>query len=191
MKIDSTIIEIELQDQLTKLCEFPVGQKWELKYRASRDGFKSTDFHSHCDGIANTLTVIKAKSGNIFGGFTEQEWHSRGEFVADPNAFVFSLVNKEENPFKVMCSDEYAICGNSKYGPCFGGQLKTGRGRNRETLEDIAVHSDSNTNKKSYCGLGYTYKHPDYLKDTDRAYSILAGSLYFETVEIEVFTKEV
>ena len=185
MKIDSTIIEIELQDQLTKLCEFPVGQKWELKYRASRDGFKSTDFHSHCDGIANTLTVIKAKSGNIFGGFTEQEWHSRGEFVTDPNAFIFSLVNKKEKPFKVMCSDELAICGNSKYGPCFGGQVKA----SRVALEDISIHTDSNINKKSYCGFGYSYQHPDYLKNTDEANNILAGSLKFETLEIEVYAK--
>ena len=88
---------------MLKLCEFPQDQKLELKCRASRDEFKASDFHSHCDRIANTLTVIKAKSGNIFGGFTEQEWNSRGEFVADPKAFIFSLVYKEEKPFKVLC----------------------------------------------------------------------------------------
>jgi hypothetical protein len=37
--------------------------------------FVVSDFHSTCDGIANTLTIIKAKSGNIFGGFTEKVWH--------------------------------------------------------------------------------------------------------------------
>ena len=73
-----------LQNQLFELCEFSKDQKWDLKYRASRDGFKSTDFHSHCDGIANTLTVIKAKSGNIFGGFTEQEWRSNSEWITNP-----------------------------------------------------------------------------------------------------------
>ena len=104
-------MDIGLKRQLVNLCDFLVGQKWELKYRASRDGFKASDFHSHCDGISKTLTVIKAKSGNIFWGFTEQEWHSGCEFVADPKAFLFSLVNKEEKPFKVMCSNEgdYAI----------------------------------------------------------------------------------
>ena len=106
LKFDSTILDIGLQKQIVNLCDFPVGQKWELKYRASRDGFKSKDFHSHCHGIAKTLTVIKACSGNIFGGFTKKRWHSRGGFVTDPEAFIFSLVNKEENPFKVMCSNE-------------------------------------------------------------------------------------
>ena len=89
-------MNIELQKQLVNICEFCVGQKWELKYRASRDGFKSDDFHSKCDGIAKTLTVIKAKSGNIFGGYTEKEWYPYGVFVTDPKAFIFSLVSKKK-----------------------------------------------------------------------------------------------
>ena len=172
-----------LQSQLLKLCEFPQDQKWDLKYRASRDGFKSTDFHSHCDGIANTLTVIKAKSGNIFGGFTEQEWNSDGVWITDPNAFIFSLVNKEDKPFKAFCSNEgqLAICCNSKYGPCFGGD--------GDYLKDICIESDSNINKESYCDFGFSYQHPDYEKDSDEAQNILAGSQYFETLEIEVYAK--
>jgi hypothetical protein len=175
---ESTIIGACLQNQLLKLCEFPVGQKWELKYRASRDGFKASDFHSHCDGIANTLTVIKTKNGNIFGGFTEQKWHSRGAFVTDPNAFLFSLVNKEEKPFKVLCSNEgkQAICCCSEYGFCFG-------------YGDICIESDLNKIKENVCDFGNSYQHPDYLKDTVEAKNILAGSRYFVTVEIEVFSK--
>jgi hypothetical protein len=172
-----------LQNQLLEICEFSKDQKWDLKYRASRDGFKSTDFHSHCDGIPNTLTVIKAKSGNIFGGFTEQEWHSRGGGETDPNAFIFSLVNKEEQLFKAMCSNgnQYAIRYRSDLGPCFGAD--------GEYIRDICINTDSNINKKSYCDFGYSYQHPDYLKDTDIANNILAGSNFFETLEIEVYAK--
>jgi len=90
-----------LQNKLLELCEFPQDQKWELKYRASRDGFKASDFHSKCGGIPNTLIVIKAKSGNIFGGFTEEGFDVS---VVDLITFIFSLVNKENNPFKVICS---------------------------------------------------------------------------------------
>jgi hypothetical protein len=167
-----------LQNQLLKLCELPQDQKLELKYRASRDGFKASDFHIKCDGIGNTLIVIKAKSGNIFGGYTEQKWHSRGGFVTDPNAFIFSLVNKEEKPFKVMCSDEgkTALYCSSKSGPCFG-------------RLDFDIKSDSNINKESYCNFGDSYRHPDYLRETDKAKNILAGSFYFKTFEIEVFSK--
>jgi hypothetical protein len=168
-------MNFDLQKKLVNLCEFTVGLKWDLKYRASRDGFKSTDFYTRCDGIGNTLTVIQAKSGNIFGGFTELKWHSRGGFVTDPKAFIFSLVNKEENPFKVICSNEgrNGIYWGSKYGPSFG--------------EDITIETDSNIMKNSYSDFGYSYQHPDYEKDTEKAGNILAGSYEFEIVEIEVF----
>ena len=163
-----------LQNQLVKLCEFPQGQKWDLKYRASRDGFKASDFHKKCDGIGNTLTVIQAKSGNIFGGFAEKEWHSSSGFVEDPKAFIISLINKEENQFKAMCSDLALIC-NPDYGPSFG--------------KDMMILSDSNLKRGSFAELGNWYQHPDYLEGTDIANNILAGSHFFETVEIEVFAK--
>ena len=47
-----------------------------LLYRASRDGWAASNFHSCCDNKAPTVTVIK--SGNyIFGGYTEQPWDGR------------------------------------------------------------------------------------------------------------------
>ena len=167
---------------MLKLCEFSKDQKWNLKYRATRDGLKASDFHSHCDEISNTLTIIKAESGNIFGGFTEQEWHSKGGFATDPNAFLFSLVNKEEKPFKVPCSNggQKAMVCDSRCGPCFGGD--------GDILEDICIITDANI-KTSYCAFGYSYKHPDYLRDTNEADNILAGSNFFETLEIEVYAK--
>jgi len=168
-----------------KLCEFSKDQKLELKYRASRDGFSSRDFHLRCDGIPNTLTVIKANSGNIFGGYTEQKWHSDDDFVADPKAFIFSLINKDDKPLKAFCLNEsqLAIYCGPDYGPCFGGE--------GTYLKDICIDSDSHINKYSYCDFGYSYQHPDYLKDTDKAQKFLAGSYEFETVEIEVFVKTV
>ena len=40
--MDSIIMVADQQVKLYNLCEFPKDQKWELKYRASRDGFKAT-----------------------------------------------------------------------------------------------------------------------------------------------------
>ena len=84
--------------QLADVCEFPSGHNWELRYRASRDGFEVKDFHANCDGVKNTLSVIKSSHGNIFG-FTEKPWTSKGCVVSDPKAYIFSLVNKENKPF--------------------------------------------------------------------------------------------
>ena len=174
-----------LQKQLTELCEFPKDQKWQRIYKASIDGFKASDFHTKCDGKSNTLTVIKSESGNIFGGFTVKEWHSRGENVTDPSAFIFSLVNKDENPFKVICSNsgQYAICCSADLGPVFGGDDKY--------LQDVVIKSDSNTLKKSYSNIGFAYQHPDYQRETVKAKSILAGSCGFHIEEIEIYAQTV
>lgn len=43
-------------------------------YRGSRDGFESSKFHDKCDDKPNTLILFNIKSGNSFGGYTEQSW---------------------------------------------------------------------------------------------------------------------
>jgi len=47
------------------------------------------------------FTIIKSINGNIFGGLVEKAWDSTDKYV-DPKAFIFSLVNKENKPFKFM-----------------------------------------------------------------------------------------
>ena len=49
-----------------------------LLYRASRDGWASSNFHFYCDNQGPTVAVIKS-GNNIFGGYTEQSWDS-GKF---------------------------------------------------------------------------------------------------------------
>ena len=81
--------------------------------------------------------MIKSENGNEFGGYTEKEWHSKGYgYVTDPSAFIFSLVKKDEKPFKDNCSTggRYAIYYSENYGPVFG-----------DIFKDIVIRSDSNT----------------------------------------------
>ena len=174
--MDSIIMNADQQVQLVNLCEFPQDQKWELKYRASRDGFKGTDFHAKCDGVPNTLTVIKSTNGNIFGGFTEKPWTSDICVVSDPKAYIFSLVNQENKPFKSVCSNRGAIRCFPGYGPMFGDD---------DSKRDIWIKSDSNSNEDSSSNFGLMFEHPDYVKGTKRANTILAGSNKFRTLEIE------
>ena len=54
------------------LPEVLVGE-WRLLFRASRDGFAASAFHSKCDNKGPTVTVVKS-GANIFGGFTEKPW---------------------------------------------------------------------------------------------------------------------
>ena len=135
---DSTILNKQNKKSILLLCNFPSAKQWKLQYRATRDGFGAEDFHSECDGISNTLTVIKSTNGKIFGGFTEKAWDSTStsKWYADPEAFIYSLVNKENKPFKAMSTnDGYAICCFLSCGPSFGGGY------------DIRIASDSNSNQ--------------------------------------------
>ena len=48
----------------------------KLLYRASRNGWAASNFHSCCDNKGPTVTVMR--SGNyIFGGYTEHEWKGK------------------------------------------------------------------------------------------------------------------
>ena len=58
------------------LSEVLVGE-WRLLFRASRDGFAASAFHSKCDNKGPTITVVKSDA-NIFGGFTEKPWTNAG-----------------------------------------------------------------------------------------------------------------
>ena len=53
---------------------------------------------------------------------------------------------------------------------------------------DLYISNDSNLNNDSSSRLGYSYKHPHLEDFSDEAKSFLAGSYYFQTSEIEVFT---
>lgn len=64
--MDSKILE---KDESTLIGEW-VGKpfKAQLLYRATRDGFASSAFHSKCDNQGQTICIIKSSNGNRFGG---------------------------------------------------------------------------------------------------------------------------
>jgi hypothetical protein len=168
--------------ELLKLCEFSPNDSWSLLYRGTRDGFEPHDFHSKCDGHSNTLTILKAKGSEfVFGGFTSVSLDSAIIWKSDPNAFLFSLTNKDDKPLKIKCDpNEHhrAIYCHSEYGPTFG------------YGHDVFIGNNANTTGSSYSNLGKSYKHPQYAIGTNKADTFLAGSHKFQLDEIEVYQKE-
>lgn len=146
-----------------------------LLYQGVRDGYNPKDFHSKVDGISNTLTVVKTKSGNVFGGFTTQDWGERSlnYFKSDSNAFLFSLVNSYKSSIKLnIIKPESAVTTSPSSGPTFGDG-------------DFRTHWDSRRNQlfgTSY--LGNSYKPPSY----GSSITFLAGEDYFQIVDIEVYS---
>ena len=98
----SLILPNEGQNEdLKYLCDFPIDQKCNLIYRASRDGFEAFNFNAKCDNKPNTLVIIKSTNGNVFGGYTEQSCSSEVYYKDDRNSFIFSLINKLNKPIKI------------------------------------------------------------------------------------------
>ena len=118
------------------------------------------------------MATYVATNGNI--RFTEKPWTSDICVVSDPKAYIFSLVNQENKPF--VCSNRGAIRCFPGYGPMFGDD---------DSKRDIWIKSDSNSNEDSSSNFGLMFEHPDYVKGTKRANTILAGSNKFRTLEIE------
>ena len=171
---------------MTPLCNFKIARYLKLIYRASRDGFKSSDFHAKCDTSLETITVIKSDNGCIFGGYTQKSWQpsERVPFTkADSNAFIFSLINNTKATVKIQCNprSEAIIC-RKNMGPCFG-------------LEDISICCESNLNNKSFSNVltGYSCVRAvksNNLESVVLTPDFLTGSKYFKTLEIETFEVE-
>jgi len=146
-----------------------------LIYLASRHGFQSLNFHQNCDFRGPTITLVQTTTGQIFGGFTRQNWQSTDNllYLADEEAFLFS-VDKQQK-FSVV-KKEKAILNHRKYGPMFGEGT------------DFSIYDNSNKNTESYSNFGDSYSLPaDIEHETDEAREYLAGAYYFQTKEIEVY----
>ena len=65
----------QLQQWLGDKC------KWNLCYRASRDGWSAGQFHQDCDNKGPTVVLIKVDEF-IFGGYTDQNWESNSAYRA-------------------------------------------------------------------------------------------------------------
>ena len=183
--LESKICTANQARELIKLCEFKMNEKWSLLYRGSRDGFGSKDFHSKCAGHTNTLVIVKASGvENIFGGFVSIPWSYAQIPNADPNAFLFSLVNTDNCPCKMKIESDLACINNAVamervYGPVFGCYHG-----------DLAIFNNGNLSKCNKANLGKNYKHPQYQLGTNEAKCFMGGSEKFQIDEIEVFSKE-
>jgi hypothetical protein len=151
------------------------GKRFSLLWRGGRDGFGAREFHSRCDGHANTLTIIQDTDGNVFGGFTPVEWESRGTWKADESlkSFLFTLTNPHKVParrftLKAEMKDKAIYC-NSYWGPHFW---------------DIGVpdHCNANTDCCTF-RFGYSYTNDTGLNGE----TFFAGPKDLQVKEIEVF----
>ena len=157
------LIEKGVQKNLKKKIN-----KYTLLFRASRDGYRASNFHSKCDGKSNTVTLVETMTGRRFGGFTDAQWEqSSGSHKNGSNGFLFSLDNNEiyynkDNRYNIYC--------HSSYGPCFGGGADL-------YICDSCNSSNSSENSGTYY-------------ETNGKQYALAGSNSFLVRDYEVFQLE-
>jgi hypothetical protein len=158
------------------------GQQFSLLWRGSRNGFDARTFHIRCDSHAPTLTVILDTNGNIFGGFTPENWSLPrigpivlpGE-VSDPSgkSFLFTLKNPHNFPARRFAlKDEMNIRATHRdheIGPHFC---------------DIGVSNRCNANTENFThNFGNSYTNDTGLDGR----TFFTGSTHFQVKEIEVF----
>ena len=117
---DSTIIQSKDEKNLISNWILQNTKKiTKLLFKAKRDGDKASDFHSKCDNMGPTVTIIQTTTGERFGGYTSKNWTTPPSFIwpGDALAFVFSLNLKEKFPIKIA---DQAIGHYNNKGPVFG-----------------------------------------------------------------------
>jgi hypothetical protein len=145
----------------------PKGSKFQPKlvYRGSRDGLNGATFHKKCDGLKNTVSIIKAKfngasKSSLLGGYLDVAWNSTGGYINSNNSFIFSLSTKKK---ATVSNATYGGQGNAAYGPTFGGGHDLGVIFNGQSY--MNPHSYSGTagliEVKNYAGTGHAYFTPE------------------------------
>ncbi|CAF1358490.1 unnamed protein product [Adineta steineri] len=149
-------------------------QKWELMYKATRDGFYANTFHSRCNNKGPTITIIQSSNNYIFGGYTSVSWTSSQNYKADETAFLFTLTNPHNIP-----STKYTIKPDrvtSAIYDCYSDGPTFGDGK------DIYVSNYSNSHEYNKTNFPVTYNDT-----TGYGNNTFTGAKYFTLSEIEVF----
>ena len=123
-------------------------KKLNLLFSKKRDdGLSATDFHTKCDGIADTLVVCKG-NGHIFGGYARPPWNSGGAYIRDPSgsSFLFTCRNQTKHPLTEYAK---AIYGHGSMGPTFG------------SGHDLDI---DRSGEGGYTAIGNSYSIPDRKK---------------------------
>jgi hypothetical protein len=181
-KGEGTLLCIEYQRRLNDFYG-NAKQKWELIYKATKDGFRAEDFHRCCDDKGPTMTIIQSKIDKyLFGGYAEISWDCNNKYKYDPAAFLFTLTNPhgiQPTKFLKNPNQRYSIGHSNKHGPYFGGVVKDGN-----HFIDIQISNNANENQNSVCSFPSSY-----IDTTGIGEMLFTGTKNFMVEEIEVFKR--
>ena len=148
--IDSAVLQKKEMRMVKEWLDLGNNVSFELVYSGSRDGYKREQFWNIIEGHENCITFALSDHGCRFGGFRTKKYGSASQYLADKDAFLFSLTHSKKIPQKEGSNERYALYDYSyKLGSWGGGH-------------DLSLCADCNTSNSSYSNLGHTYD-PDPL----------------------------
>jgi len=134
-------------------------------YVASTDGDRAQDFHEKCDGKGPTVVIIKTRTGNIFGGYTDVSWDSNPSWQQSSSSFIFRL-RPHIGWYELKSKKRHAVLHHKTYGPVFG------------VGYDIMVSDNALDNQSSYVE-GNTYAASKY--------TLNGGTRHFQVEDYVVY----
>eukprot|EP00729_Bicosta_minor_P000107 gene107-20360_t len=174
--------------------------RWELLYRATRDGFKASTFHSLCDGDFATIHVVNSTNGHVFGGVNGVGWHGDVgyQFVNTDKAFVYGIRTHGSPDAAVVFLPTKNLHWGFEQQPeslaAWGGGHALKISDNANLPSEQAgnrcqgvcpgmsnSHSNIGASTATYTGNGIT-SH-----DTDASHKYLTGEWHFSVSEVEVY----
>ena len=89
-------------------------------FSISVDGSNLKTLYNKCEGINNSVLIIRDEEGNVFGAYASEEFTPTSKFSGTGECFLFTFF--KENKIHIYCStginDHYMYCDNEQI--CFG-----------------------------------------------------------------------
>ena len=89
-------------------------------FSLSVDGSALKSFYKKCEGIKNSILVIKDDEGNVFGAYASDVFYPSSTFCGSPDSFLFTFYKEDKiHVYKATeVNDNYMYCDNEQV--CFG-----------------------------------------------------------------------
>ena len=81
---------IQLKELHSKLPYYHQYTNLRRVFSISVDGCALRSFYDKCEGVHNSILVIKDEDGNIFGGYASEVWNPKFTFYGTGECFLFT-----------------------------------------------------------------------------------------------------
>ena len=121
MDISSDILNTnQLKELLSRIPHYHQYKNLYRIFSISIDGSALKSLYNKCEGINNSILVIKDDEQNVFGAYASEEYSPTSKFSGTGECFLFTFY--KENKIHIYCStglnDHYMYCDDEQI--CFG-----------------------------------------------------------------------